>query len=823
MISAQEREFYEQYTTGCMNGSGASCVCACPFNLEIGLFIDKVKLSGNTGAYRLYQEHVVFPEIVSRICPAPCQAHCVFGEDAVRLPLLERSCVANAREKKPSFYNMPAKAARVAIIGAGLSGLACALKLCMKNYQVTVFEKSDRIGGHVWDLLDEEVFMEDIETQFEDFTYDLHLNTEIRSLDDLHPYAKNDGLEGDGAFDAVYVATGSEGENFGLADGMDHKSYGSVLPGFFLGGRLIGGSDMDAIEHGKIASFSIEKYIQIKKMDGVDTTFHKEQCFFSAPKAAQKGCSTAVVPSDGELYSSEEIAAEAGRCIKCDCSACYDRCALMQSIQQYPVKMVKDALVSMFPIPELEGRRISTRVIGTCLQCGACKDFCPSGIDMEAFFRDFRRMMREEGALPMPFHDFFLQDMQFAEGDDVCLVRGAPDGLRGEFAFFPGCQLGGVLPEAVERTYALLLEQMPGTSLMMTCCGVPALWGGEEEMFQGHLDRLRESWASLGKPTLILACLTCQKTFSAFLPEISTLSLYEVLAGFSHPGQTATKNATRFATEASTEASTEAATEVATEVATEAIGDVPRQAVLDASTDAAPEFAAGTALGSAAGTAAVFDPCSSRRVTGAQESVRILAKRAGLNLVELDDHGPEAECCSYGGHTHFARSGYTDAIVARQAAKSDLPYLVYCANCKESFVEKGKDCRHILEVLFALEPRQEAVTKSDRRQNRRRLKADMCKAFWGETLEEVFTPYGSLSISEAIEKKMSSGYIVADDILAAILQAEGDGRVVYDPETRIRTAHLRVGARTFWAQYIKEEDSRFELVNAYSHRLNIED
>jgi hypothetical protein len=68
IMNKSEREFYEKYTANCMNGSKASCACACPFNLEVGLFIGKMRIHSYSGAYRLYQENVVFPEIVSRIC-----------------------------------------------------------------------------------------------------------------------------------------------------------------------------------------------------------------------------------------------------------------------------------------------------------------------------------------------------------------------------------------------------------------------------------------------------------------------------------------------------------------------------------------------------------------------------------------------------------------------------------------------------------------------------------------------------------------------------------------------------------------------------------
>ena len=752
-MNASEMEFYETYADRCMNGSGASCVCACPFNLDIPLFIDKLKIHSYTGAYNIYQESVVFPEIVSQICPAPCKAHCVFGDAPIQLPILERTCVANIKDKGPSFYNMPARTTHIAIVGAGLSGLTCALKLRMKNYKVTVFEKSDRIGGNLWNLLDSAIFMEDIETQFEYFPYDLRLNTEITDLDSL------------AEFDAVYIATGSDGLGFGLVEDMNRKSYGSTRPGFFLGGRLIGGGDMDAIEHGKIASFSIELYLQIKKMDGVDTTYHVDHCQFPPPKAAAKGSEAAVEPADGELYDRDEVEAEAGRCLKCDCSACYDRCELMQSIRQYPTKMVKDAVVSMFPVPELEGKRISTRIIGTCLQCGACKDFCPTDIDLEKFFSDFRHMMAEEGSFPPPFHNFFVQDYLFTETDDVRVVRPAPNGEKGKYAFFPGCQLGGVVPEAVLKTYGLLLEKMPDTSYMAACCGVPAHWAGKGELFQEHLKRLREDWASLGEPTLILACVTCQKTFEAFLPEISTVSLYTLLADYSFPD----------------------------------------------------------ALAGAGERVAVFDPCASRRWEESQKSVRDLAQMAGYELEELENSGPEAVCCGYGGHAHIAKNGYTDRITAKRVGESDLPYLAYCANCKESFVEQGKACKHILEVLFGLDTQQEAVKKSDRRQNRRQLKADMLETFWGEKDLAVFSPYDSLIIDEALSEKMNKSYIVADEIYKAIQSVEESGRVIYNPDTGVRIAHIRIGDMTYWSKYSKRDEGVYELHSAYSHRLNIEE
>ena len=92
-----------------------------------------------------------FPEFTGRVCPAPCESSCVLGisENPVMIKEIEVSIVDRAFEEgwitpKPPF-NRTNK--RVAVIGSGPAGLACADELNKLGHSVTVFERADRIGG----------------------------------------------------------------------------------------------------------------------------------------------------------------------------------------------------------------------------------------------------------------------------------------------------------------------------------------------------------------------------------------------------------------------------------------------------------------------------------------------------------------------------------------------------------------------------------------------------------------------------------------------------------------------------------------------------
>ncbi|HPA39722.1 MAG TPA: glutamate synthase subunit beta, partial [Phenylobacterium sp.] len=135
----------------CMNCGIPFCHNGCPVNNQIPDFNDLVYREQWKTALENLQSTNNFPEFTGRVCPAPCEAACTLNiiDTPVTIKTIECQIVDKGWEEGWIAPQMSPRGTgkRVAVVGSGPAGLACAQQLARAGHAATVFEKNDRIGG----------------------------------------------------------------------------------------------------------------------------------------------------------------------------------------------------------------------------------------------------------------------------------------------------------------------------------------------------------------------------------------------------------------------------------------------------------------------------------------------------------------------------------------------------------------------------------------------------------------------------------------------------------------------------------------------------
>jgi glutamate synthase (NADPH/NADH) small chain len=135
----------------CMDCGIPFCMSGCPVNNIIPDWNDLVYRGDWKSAIEMLHSTNNFPEFTGRICPAPCEEACVLriNEDPVGIKSIEHAIIDKAWlegwvKPQPAEH---ASGRKVAVVGSGPAGLACAQQLARAGHAVTLYEKSNRIGG----------------------------------------------------------------------------------------------------------------------------------------------------------------------------------------------------------------------------------------------------------------------------------------------------------------------------------------------------------------------------------------------------------------------------------------------------------------------------------------------------------------------------------------------------------------------------------------------------------------------------------------------------------------------------------------------------
>ena len=760
----------KDWESHCIEESPPACSAACPLHVDARGLAELLAKGDFKAAYALYCRFIAFPEIIGRICDHPCEHSCRRSEAGapIRIHALERAIVEAGYSAPRLRTGRATERKRVAVVGAGLSGLSVAADLTTKGHSVVVFEAAAQPFAQ-------------LRTRFPEALPDAAIDADLArfagtAVDFRYHQSPDVGALAD-EFDAVYLGVGPAGQP--ALDGVltltadariaiDPLTYATSHPKIFAGGSLRYGapySPIASLADGRYAALSIDRLLQ-----GASLTANRDnqgsqptRLYVNVARYTPLPAVAAANPAQG--YTPDEAIAEAKRCFPCHCLECVRVCPYLENYGAYPKRYIREIYNNETIVM---GARKSNRMIDSCTLCGLCAEVCPEHLAMGDVCLSARQGMTAKGKMPPSHHDFALRDLAYSRSDAFALARHQPGFTSSAVLFYPGCQLAASSPEQVEKTYAHLCATIDGgVGLLLGCCGAPAQWAGRQELFGEVRADFDRQWQELGRPLVLTACSSCYRMFADHHPEVAQESLWSVLARSELPA-----------------------------------GAAPRSSAL-----------------------AIHDPCTTRHDTAIHDGVRQLAGRCGAPTIELD--GPQlSSCCGFGGLTSFVSPAIADQIVDRCVGQNDADYLTYCAMCRDNFARRGKRAVHVLDLLFPAAG--DAAARHDpgfsqRQENRGRLKRRLLRQLWKDAVDEPVSTI-ELSVSAEVAADLERKLILLDDVRQTIAHAEASGEKLIDAATGHFIASHRLVAITYWVEYAPRAAGHggYTLFRAYSHRMQLE-
>nr|WP_286177890.1 FAD-dependent oxidoreductase [Rhodopirellula sp. JC639] len=363
----------------------APCDFACPAHMDIPLMLDQISHENLRDAIVTIKADIALPAVLGRVCPKPCEKGCrrKTADGPVAICDLKRY-VADVDLASDDPYLPPCKPAtgkRVAIVGAGPSGLAGTFYLRRAGHTCTLIERNDALGGRLRSEEDERSLPRDILdaeiNQIIRLGVDVRLQTAITTKEELDALCDE--------FDAVLLAIGqttpAQVEQLGIKSSrkgidIDSKTYATNRRGVFAVGNALRGKGMvvRSTADGKEAATIIHQFLAGWKKLGLGHDFASRIGRLESGEIdeflANSTPAPRSVPAAGTDYVSCDATEQSERCLGCGCVA-HNKCKLERWSEFY------GANPNRFPRVrrpyEVVGRASSVLFEpGKCIKCELC-------------------------------------------------------------------------------------------------------------------------------------------------------------------------------------------------------------------------------------------------------------------------------------------------------------------------------------------------------------------------------------------------------------------------------------------------------------------
>ena len=366
----------------------APCQRACPANMNIPSMVRQIKEKNFEEAIITVKKDIALPAVLGRICSAPCEKGChrKYYDNPVSICYLKRfvADVGLAKESQYRPYIKPNSGKKVAIIGAGPTGLSAAYYITQFGHDCCIFDRNSKPGGLLqYGVPDEKLLKSVLDAEIEQI---LELGVELRLEQTLGKDFNLSELKTE--YDAVVLALGKTEPNLFKNSGIElssrgivvnRKTYETNVPGIFTGGNAISEGKMAirSAAHGKFIAFSVNQFVNGRTVTGHPRRFNSilgnlhngetEEFIKEAEVFSQ------IVPRESFEggYSVKEAVKESERCFHCDCRK-PESCKLRQYSEEYGANQSRFKFGQRKRFQKIVQHDLINFEPGKCIKCNLC-------------------------------------------------------------------------------------------------------------------------------------------------------------------------------------------------------------------------------------------------------------------------------------------------------------------------------------------------------------------------------------------------------------------------------------------------------------------